>query len=136
MTPIPWNPDRKTLSGFSEAWMFAIGMVAAPLALLRGHPQAAALLWGGAIAGRAVGLVRPTALRPVFLALTLATYPIGWVVSNLALALTYFLVVTPIGAWRRRSGRDPLARAIDQEAESYWIPYRPDGDSASYFRQF
>ena len=62
--------------------MFALGMVAAPLAYFRGHPRLAATFWVLAVALRLVGLVRPSWLRPVFLGLTLATWPIGWVVSQ------------------------------------------------------
>ncbi len=45
MIPINWKPDRKTLGEFAEAGMFALGMVAAPLAYFRGQPRLAAAFW-------------------------------------------------------------------------------------------
>ena len=39
MIPIQWKPDRKALGEFAEAGMFALGMVAAPLAYFRGSAQ-------------------------------------------------------------------------------------------------
>ena len=136
MMPFPTNPDRRTLGQFSEAWMFAFGMVAAPLMLWRGQPNLAVAAWVAAIVGRAVGLVRPELLRYVFVGLTALTWPIGWVVSNLMLAIVYYGVITPIGLIRRRGGRDPLGRKLDPSAASHWAEVRPNMRPDRYFRQF
>ena len=135
MLPINRNPDRKTLDEFAQAGMFALGMVAAPLASFRGQPRFAATLWALAVAIRLVGLARPSWLKPVFVGLTLATWPIGWVVSNAALALLYFAVFTPIALVFRMIGRDALQRPFDFRAETYWEPYRPDRGLERYLRQ-
>lgn len=135
-TPINWNPDRKTLSDFSEFWLFFVGMVASPLALLRGHPNWAATFWVLAVAVRGLGWWRPAWVKPVFLGLTLATWPIGWVVSHLVLAFVYYLVVTPVGLALRIAGKDPLRRAFDRRATTYWEPYNPDQGPDRYLRQF
>jgi len=136
MIPINWTPDRKTLAEFSEAGMFFLGMVAAPLAYFRGHAGIAATFWVLAMVGRVVGLARPDWLRPVFLGLTLATWPIGWVVSRLALALLYFLVFTPIALVFRLVGRDALQRSADPNAKTYWEPYQPNRGLERYLRPF
>jgi hypothetical protein len=136
LVSINWRPDRKVLAEFSEFGMFFLGMVAAPLAYFRGHPTAAAALWVAAVAGRLVGLARPEWLRPAFVGLTVAAWPIGWVVSHVALALIYYAVITPIGLAFRLAGRDPLARAFDRAAGSYWEPYNPDRGVGRYLRQF
>jgi hypothetical protein len=134
--PINWNPDRKTLVEFSELWLFFVGMVASPLALLRGHPTSAAIFWILAVAVRGLGLWRPSWVKPFFLGLTLATWPIGWVVSHLAIGLVYYLVITPIGLAFRLIGRDPLRRAFDPKATTYWEPYNPNRGADRYLRQF
>jgi len=81
------------------------------------------------------GLVRPAIAAAVYRGLTLALFPIGWVVSHVLLAVVYYLLLTPIGLVLRASGRDPLHRKIQPEAPSYWIerdgPRAPD----TYFRQ-
>lgn len=136
MVPIQWAPDKTTLSQFSEALMFALGMVAAPIALWRGYPSLAIGLWIAAVVGRIVGMVAPAWLRPVFVGMTLLTWPIGWVTSHVALAIVYYGTITPIGLLRRSGGRDPLARAIDPNAESYWVKVRPNARPDRYFRQF
>lgn len=136
LVPINWHPDRKTLGEFSELAMFFLGMVASPLAYLRGRPALAAALWIAAVACRLLGAWRPMRLRPVFLGLTLATWPIGWLVSHLTLALLYYGVITPIGLVLRLTGRDPMTRRFDRNAPTYWEPYNPDRGMDRYLRQF
>ena len=136
MIPINWTPDRKALAEFSEAGMFALGMVAAPLAYFRGRPGLAVAFWCLAVLGRLVGLVRPDWLRPVFLGLTLATWPLGWVISRVALGMLYFLIFTPIALTFRLIGRDALRRKTDPSAKSYWEPYRPNRGLDRYLRPF
>ncbi|SIO31061.1 hypothetical protein SAMN05444166_3685 [Singulisphaera sp. GP187] len=136
LTPIDWRPEPKTLAQFSEISLFFLGMVAAPLASLRGQPTLAATFWVAAVACRIVGAWRPTALKPVYLGLTLATWPIGWVVSHLALAVVYYGVITPIALVFRLLGRDPLTRRFDRDATTYWEPYDPDRGTDQYLRQF
>lgn len=136
MMPINWTPDRKTLGEFSEAGMFALGMVAAPLTYFRGRPNLAVAFWAAAVLLRAIGLIRPSWLRPIFLGLTLATWPIGWAVSRLALAVLYFAVFTPIALFFRLIGRDSLRRKFDPRAKTYWEPYRPNRGLDRYLRPF
>jgi hypothetical protein len=134
--PINRDPDRKTLDEFAQAGMFALGMVAAPLAFFRGQPRFATTLWALAVAIRLVGLARPAWLKPVFVGLTLATWPIGWVVSKAALVVLYFAVFTPIALVFRWIGRDALHKRLNRQAPSYWESYRPDRGLERYLRQF
>lgn len=134
--PIPWHPSRKMLVEFSEAGLFFLGMVAAPLAYFRGRPALAAAFWVAAVLLRLTGLVAPMRLRPVFLGLTLAAWPIGWLVSHLVLALVYYGVVTPIALAMRLAGRDPLSRRADPQAVSYWEPVRTEPGLEQYLRQY
>ncbi len=136
MPPIVWRPDRKLLNEFAEGWMFAFGMVGAFSALMKGNTRAAIVLWIVAVAGRAVGLLRPQWLRPLFVGLTLATWPIGWVVSNLILIVVYFGLFTPIAAIFKLSGRDAMKRRFDPSAETYWETYPADASKERYLRPF
>ena len=65
-----------------------------------------------------------------------AVYPIGWTVSHLALAVVYYLVVTPIGLLMRLFGRDPMRRKFDPSATTYWQPHESPDEPERYFRQF
>jgi hypothetical protein len=133
---INWQPDRKTLAEFSEFGMFFLGMVAAPLAYFRGHVALAATFWALAVVGRVLGFVKPAWLRPAYIGLTVVTYPIGWVVSYVLMVAVYFLVFVPIAVVFRILGRDPLSRALDRQAKTYWMAYNPDRGMERYLRQF
>jgi hypothetical protein len=136
LMPIAWKPDDKKLAEFSEAGLFFLGMVASPLALMRGQMVLATILWISAVVLRIVGLTAPRRLRLVFLAATIAAWPIGWVVSHAVLGVIYYGVVTPIGLAFRLTGRRPLALRPDPKAGSHWERYDPNRGLGQYLRQY
>ena len=80
-------------------------------------------------------LVRPLRI-PMFLGWTRLFFPLGWAVSHLALAVLYFLIVTPIALVLRGVRKDRLARAFDRDAVTYWVEHRTGRDRARYLRQY
>ena len=69
-----------------------------------------------------LGVVRPAWLGgPRRLWMRLAEL-LGGVVTVVILAVVYFLVLTPIGLFKRATGWDPLLRRA-LPAPSYWRPY-------------
>jgi hypothetical protein len=136
LVQVNWKPDDKTLREFSEIWLIFFGMIFMPLALFKGHPQIAATLWGIALLGRLVGWLKPQWMKPVFLGMTLASWPIGWAISHLAMALIFYGVFTPLALFFRLIGRDALRRKLDKSAATYWEPYNPDRGKARYLKQF
>jgi saxitoxin biosynthesis operon SxtJ-like protein len=103
---------------------------------MRTHHKAAITFWCiGAGLMLAYYLVR-SIQRPVFDLWMGISYPIGWVMSAIMMAVIFFLVLTPVGLVMRLLGRDPMCRAFDRAAESYWEPHNPEGDSRRYFQQF
>lgn len=51
-------------------------------------------------------------------------------VSPIALAILFFLIVTPIAISMRMFGKDPLRMKLDADLESYWIERTPPGPEA------
>lgn len=49
------------------------------------------------------------------------------IVSPVALAILFFIVVTPIALLMRILGKDPLRMRLDTNAKSYWIVREPPG---------
>jgi hypothetical protein len=94
---------------------------------------AAALLLGAAIA--AVYYASPACRRPLYFAWMRLVSPIGWVVSNVALALVYFLIVTPLGLAMRTMRRDPLRLRRRPHASTHWVARAQSDDPARYLRQ-
>jgi hypothetical protein len=80
------------------------------------------------------GVISPVVVRPVYTGWMVVAFPIGWTVSRLMLASTFFAVITPIAVLFRLGGRDALRRRR-QSSDTFWLPKRQAGSSAEYFRQ-
>ena len=65
----------------------------------------------------------------------LATFPIGWTVSRVILAILFYGVFTPVGVLFRLLGRDALGLQPKPAADTYWTPRRT-AEVRDYFRQF
>lgn len=81
-------------------------------------------------------LLAPRANRPLYVGLILVTYPIGFVVSFVTLALLFYAMILPLGLLFRLVGRDPLERTLDPDAVSYWLPHPGIAPAKRYFQQF
>ena len=130
------HPAAKELRWFG---VLLAGFVVLAGALARWQieaPAAALTIWaaGAALAAVYAG-VRPLR-RWIYLGWLYAAFPIGWTVSHLVLAATYYLVLTPIGLLVRWTRGDPLERTLDRSAPTYWTERRPVRDVRRYFRQF
>jgi hypothetical protein len=98
-------------------------------------PAAAALGCLG-VAGAAVPWRSERGGRTLYVGWMSAGVPVGWTVSQVCLALAYYVVLTPIGLLMRALGRDPMQRSLDRSAKSYWVEApRPDS-LERHFRQF
>jgi hypothetical protein len=75
-------------------------------------------------------------IKPIYLGMILLTYPIGWVVSHLMMALFYYGIITPVALLFRLLNRDPLCRRYEPDADTYWIPCKKKRPAKDYFRQF
>ncbi len=144
MIEINLKPDQRILRQFG--WIAFVGF--AVLALLawnhwlifRHMDESAATLakvfisLGGVSAF--FSLVFPAANRPLYVLLTLVSYPIGFVLSYVIMGGLFFGLITPVALFFRLVGRDVLGRRFEPEFESYWVDARSDRKPASYFRQF
>ncbi len=102
----------------------------------RGHPTAGHVLWIIGATLPAVYYLAPPTQRLMFSVWMGLTFPLGWVISTLVMLLVFYLVLTPMGLIMRLLRRDPMLRAYDHAAASYWEPHDPAGRPSRYFRQF
>ena len=93
-------------------------------------------VWAAAALCGLLALAAPALLRPVYVALTAISLPIGFVLSHVIMAVFFYLIFTPLGLLFRAMGRDPLCRTIERDAKSYWVRREPVTDARRYFRQF
>ncbi len=145
MIELNLNPPPKTLRTFGLIGVVGFGLIGAMFFWQFGLgklPSADAaritayVLWAlGAYCGL-FAAVAPLAIKPIYVILTIVTFPIGFVVSCLVMAIVYYLVLTPVGLVFKLIGRDCMNRRFDPTAETYWIERRRPDSVKRYFRQF
>jgi hypothetical protein len=136
MIEIDRNPSEKNLRWFGLVLGLFLAIVGGIVRVRFHLPEAARWIWIAAMVVTVVYYAARPVRRPIWIAWMVAAFPIGWMVSHLILAITWYLVVTPIGVVMRATGRDPLRRRFDQGRSSYWTEHDPHGDPKRYFRQF
>jgi hypothetical protein len=128
------NPSGRQLAVFALAWLVFAAAAGAVL-WHHGHLAAAASVWELAAAVPIIGVISRRLLRLIYLGLCYAAYPVGFVVSHVAVALVYYLALTPIGLTMRLLRYDPLKRAFDRSAQTYWVRRGEKKPVENYFRQ-
>jgi hypothetical protein len=141
LVAITWHPDRRSLRslGLASALLFA-GLGSA--ALYSAHARSLEhwpswLAWSLAMISTSLAVTAPQLLRPWYLAVRLASYPLAWLTAWFALLTTFFLLITPLAFARRLlirliGGAQPTAAARG----SAWSRAPATRDKASYLKQF
>jgi hypothetical protein len=71
-----------------------------------------------------------------FVALSMITAPIGFVLGELLLATMFFGVFLPVGLAFRLAGRNPLQWRFEPHSPTYWQSKTCGREPAAYFRQY
>jgi len=133
---LPLNPTARVLRQFAAAWLVFFLAVGGHRYLVRDQHA-----WGLAAGFLAVvvgvlGLSRPAAVRWLFVGAMVLAFPVGWLMSQVMLALMFYGIVTPLALLFRLRGRDLLARKPAPDRPSFWTPKQTPEDLRSYFRQY
>lgn len=136
LVEINWNPERKELRKFGVIAVAVLGTAGIILHFVLGVAGIWALMLAGAgLCICLITLVSAKAGRIIYLSMTLAALPIGFVVSILLMGMFYFLVLTPVGLIFKLLGRDPLERRFRPDNPTYWTPRQHRDDIEHYFHQ-
>ena len=132
------NPPVRELRKFGLIWFpLFCGVLGAVLYHKTGLLPLSITVWCLAAPAIILGAVKPPWMRPIFLGLMYLTFPIGFVISHVMLAVIYYGVFTPIGLLMRLFGKDPLRLKRKEGVRSHWIPRSErEVDNERYFRQF
>ncbi len=130
------HPTRRQLNQFGFIWLGFMAFFGAMAWFKFSAPPVAVVLGMSAVVIPVIGWVFPAFMRVVFVGMSFAAWPIGFVVSHVVLALVYYLVVTPIGLVMRVVGYDPMSRRSAVDGASRWVQRDVDRNADSYFRQF
>jgi hypothetical protein len=136
-----WNPDIAVRRSFAKSLMIGFPAVAVVFSLIGWLSKGAMPSWTPWLAGSGAGLgvvlwLVPQIAKPFYLVWYFVACCMGIVISNLLLAVFYYLVITPIGLIMRALGRDPMKRRWEPEATTYWQDAEKDIAPERYFRQF
>ncbi len=118
MIELNLNPSKRDLRIFSLAALVFLAFVGWVVWRKSGSATAGGTVVAVGVLLATLGLSVPRAVRPVFIALMIINYPIGWVVTHVVMALIFYLVVTPLGVIMRLSGRDPMERRFDPAGQN------------------
>jgi len=130
------NPTKRELRQFGFIWLgFLIFFGLVAWFKFDNHPVAQGL-WIASVVVPVIGWFVPPFMKAVFVGMSYAAFPIGFVVSHVILAMVYYLVLTPIGILMRLFRYDPMRRQLQPDSPSYWIKREPHPDPKQYFRQY
>ena len=136
MIELNWTPDNKTLKQFALIGLVGFPGVGAVAYWVWQTPTLAMVLAGLGIAVWLLSMIHTPSVRYVYVAMSVAAYPIGFVVSHVVLAAVYYLLITPMGLVFKLIGRDALERRFDRQSATYWQPHAAANSPDRYFKQF
>jgi hypothetical protein len=133
---LPLKPSLRALRQFAAAWLIFFLVVGVYRYVARGQHQIGIAVAAMAVVVGVTGLIRPTAVRWVYVVATVLAFPIGWVVSQIMLAIMFYGIITPLALLFRIRGRDLLALKPAPNRSSFWTPKETPEDMGRYFRQY
>ena len=71
------------------------------------------------------GLVVPSLLKQVYQGWMWVGHVMGWVNTRIILGVLFYGVVTPMGLVMKVTGRDPMRRGYDPDAQTYRVIRQP-----------
>jgi hypothetical protein len=124
----------RMLRQFAALWLAVFTGLSAWSAF-RDHDAWAVVFLVLAVTVGPFGLVRPSAIRPLFSGLTALTMPIGLVVTRLILVIVFHGLFTTVALLFRAIGRDALSRERPGAGSTYWLR-RSKSNPRRYLRQY
>jgi hypothetical protein len=131
---INWNPSIRQLRTFGLTSLLALPLATA----LWSRGSMTAIGYAAAIGAvlAATALLWPRGLRPLLVAINVATWPLVMMVHDMVLLLAFYGVIVPVGLMFRLLGRDALHLKIDRNAATYWETRKQPSGVRSYFRRW
>ena len=130
------SPSARDLKWFGLILLAFLGLVGLLVWRATGSLAWPQLIWAAALVLTLAYYVVEPLRWPMYVGWSYVTYPIGWVISHALMATVYFVLFTAVGRLMRLFGYDPLARAFDRSATTYWVRHEDQSDVSYYFRQY
>lgn len=138
---INWQPDRTAMRNFGRSLvlgglvglLFSTGM---RMGLGTAGWRTVQLVFGVMIPLGILAFLLPKVMKPLYFIWFFVSACIGLVTANLAMAVLYYLVLTPLGLILRLTGRDALQLRPPPDHEGMWRPHEPPRTPRRYYRQY
>jgi O-antigen/teichoic acid export membrane protein len=108
--------------GFTVGGIFAL-IAFWPLVFRGEYPRWWAMVVAGCLLVPAV--VFPKSLVWVYRGWMAVGHIMGWINTRIILGVVFYVIVTPIGMFRRWLGRDPMGRQLRPDLDSYRVIRKP-----------
>lgn len=124
MTQINWHPSPREMRVWAALLALALGVVGSLFyfvdwGIFSGGRGFARFLWGFGAFAFLTGSTGTKLGLPAYWLWMGFVWTVSWVITHLALAVVFFLVVTPLALVARLIGRDRL-QLRQHKAASYW----------------
>jgi len=129
------KPTPRVLRQFAVAWLVFF-VVLSVTTLWKRHSVPLSCVFAIVALFGIVGIIKPNAIRLPFIFASVVTYPIGWLMSQILLALMFYGVITPIGCLWRIRGRDPLQLRGQPKQSIFWITRTAKPPPQRYLKPF
>lgn len=126
----------RTVRQFAGMWIIFFGGLALWHGFVKENIALAIVFAALSVTLGPLGLVKPAWLRPVYVVWMVLAFPVGWLVSHVALAVLFYGVFTPVAFLFKLTRRDVLQRRYAPEAETYWKERAKVTEPKRYFRQY
>ena len=133
---IPRSPSSRTLRQFAVLWIVFFGGLAILKSFNPDKRVIATVFAALTVTIGILGLIKPQAIRFIFVGWMILVFPVGWLISRRILALVFYGVFTPIALVFKLIGRDVLSRTPRQGVLTYWAPKQMTTNASSYLRPF
>ena len=133
---LPRHPSARVLRQFAGAWLVFFLAMGAYQGFAKHRPDLGTAIAVAAVGVGLLGLLRPVAVKTIFVGWMVLAFPIGWLVSQLTLLLLFYVMLTPVALFFRLTGRDYLRRKLSPGASSYWTTKEQPQDMRRYLRQY
>jgi len=141
-TDVNWNPDIAERRKFGRTLLLGLPIIALLLALakrfLTGQWHWEPAIWIAAV-GITVGLISlatPSLARPFYVVWYGIACCIGIVMTNLLLAVFYYLAFTPISLLKHALGKKTFRKGFQKGSPTYWQEAKHAPDRQRYYNQF
>jgi len=133
---ISFAPPARMLRQFAGLWLGFFGLAAVVQGVFRHRLVLMAVFAAMAVVVGALGLLKPAAIRPIYVGSMILAFPIGWTVNKIVLGCMFYGIFTPLAVFFRIIGRDSLSRRRRPALETYWSVKSQPSDPSRYFRPF